>query len=333
MRLALRLVGIGMLFCATGCAVVPQRYQLAAEPLMDVPGLQLGPSSLQYTQASLTRKQQVNLLVQDSQTKCAHFVDSMFAETAGSGLVLDALSTATSAVSSIITPLSVAHALGATSTILGATKTGISANYLNTLSISHIAQAIQATYDINIKSYIDSLSTADESQIDVFQERSKILSYHKMCSLASAEGSISSTLQSSPQAGQSINIPPYTVTGVGDITPAGLATALAVFLNQNAAFQQAGVTAIPSGSAVISFTMKTSLTFSVTSSNANFKPTIVQGTPTTPAQLTIAITGSPGTMSKKDTVTVALTAASSQPTGGAPTAPAGASGQNVTTPH
>src|ERR1700721_1227036 len=159
MRLALSLAGISILILMTGCAVVPQRYQLAAEPLMDVPGLQFGPSSVTYTQqASLTKKQQVNLLVQDSQTKCGHFVDSMFAEAAGSGFVLDVLSTGTSAISSIVTPIATAHALGAASTILGATKTGISANYLNTLTISHIAQAIQATYNTNVKGYIDSLS-------------------------------------------------------------------------------------------------------------------------------------------------------------------------------
>src|SRR5438270_13284 len=199
-RVASTLVCLCLLVGATGCAVVPPRYQLAAAPLIDVPPpktVLIQPNSagppIPVT-VDVQPIERVNLLVQDSQRKCSEFVNSLFAETAGSGLILDVLSTGTSAISAIVTPLSTAHALAAASTVLGATKTGITANYLNTLSISHIAQAIQASYVSDMSKYINSLATADPTQINVFQERSKILSYHNECSLAFAEGAINSTL-------------------------------------------------------------------------------------------------------------------------------------------
>jgi hypothetical protein len=194
MRAAIALAPALVLLWAGGCALVPEKYQLAAEPLIAVP-------------PAPTAVAQVNLLVQDSQQKCGAFVNSTFAETAASGLALDVLSTGTSAVSAIVTPLATAHALSAASTVLGATKTGITANYLNTLSVSHITQAIQSSYGADMKKYIDSLAALSPSQktaLDPFEERSKILSYHNECSLAAAEGSIASTLQ----AGQAPSRPP-----------------------------------------------------------------------------------------------------------------------------
>ena len=134
----------------------------------------------------------------------------MFAQTAASGLALDVLSTTTSAVAAIVTPLSTAHALSAASTALGATKTGITANYLNTLSVSHVTQAIQSSYTADMKRYIDSMAALGPSQkatLNPFEERSKILSYHNECSLAAAEGSINSTLQAAPGAGPAPAVP------------------------------------------------------------------------------------------------------------------------------
>ena len=204
---------------ASGCALVPEKYQLAAEPLMEVPPAAIvlaqpvPPGSglpATYAPVSLSPFDQVNLLVQDSQKKCAAFVNSMFAQTAASGLALDVLSTTTSAVAAIVTPLSTAHALSAASTALGATKTGITANYLNTLSVSHVTQAIQSSYTADMKRYIDSLAALSPSQktgLNPFEERSKILSYHNECSLAAAEGSINSTLQAGPATGPGPTFP------------------------------------------------------------------------------------------------------------------------------
>jgi hypothetical protein len=220
MRATIALAPALVLLWAAGCALVPEKYQLAAEPLMEVPpaaivlAQPIPPGSglpATYVPAALSPFDQVNLLVQDSQKKCAAFVNSMFAQTAASGLALDVLSTSTSAVAAIVTPLATAHALSAASTALGATKTGITANYLNTLSVSHVTQAIQSSYTADIKKYIDSLaalSPVQKTALNPFEERSKILSYHNECSLAAAEGSINSTLQAAPATGPVPIVPP-----------------------------------------------------------------------------------------------------------------------------
>jgi hypothetical protein len=245
-------------------------------------------------QVDLQPIDRVNLLVQDSQRKCAEFIDSLFAETAGSGLILDVLSTGTAAVSSVVTPLSTAHALGAASTLLGATKTGISANYLNTLSISHITQAILGNYTIDMKNYIDSLANApDPARINVFQERSKILSYHSECSLAAAEGSIASALQTPIPAGQGLSLT-YTV-GDTEKTRADAAAALAMQIYGNTDFRKAGITARASGN-IVYFAMTTAVALTVTSTPAGFA-SYVAGPP---GQL--AVIGIP---KKGNTITIA----------------------------
>ena len=333
MRIASGILSTCILITAAGCAVVPQRYQLAAEPLMDVPGnkmtvVQPGSIPLLYTTVNLEPIDRVNLLVQDSQNKCAHFVNSMFAETAGSGFVLDVLSTATSAISTIFTPLATVHSLGAASTIFGAGKTAISANYLNTLSISHITQAIQSTYTSDMKKYIDSLASLDtehQNAINVFQERSKIVSYHAECSLAAAEGSISGALQPPAQAGQQVSLT-HTVVA-GESTPALLAAAIAKDINGNSAFGKAGITASASGN-VIALKMASGVVLDVTVSPVGHTETAlyVAGPP---GLLTIT-----GTPRSGDQVTVTATlatpqpSAGAQPTGGAQTAPAAISGEN-----
>jgi hypothetical protein len=345
MRMALRLLSICILICATGCALVPQRYQLAAAPLIDlppacvVPPVPRGVVPLSTSAACVPIQpiDQVNLLVQDSQQKCAEFVNSMFAETAGSGFVLDVLATGTSAVSSIVTPLSTAHALSAATSVLSGTKTGISANYLNTLSISHITQAIQSTYTTDIKNYVNSLASLTEDQqklLNPFMERSKIESYHAECSLAAAEGSINTTLQATGQLGQAIPSLTYTVKGTGDITASGLTTQLEIAINNFSAFQQAGITALPSSDTAIALVMKNALNFSIKASNTNFSAAVVQGTPAKPAQITISVTRA---LAKGDTVTITATAPSGtpatgaqQPGGAGQTAPAAASAQPTT---
>lgn len=219
-------IALVLILClgVAACDVVGQRYQLAAEPLMTVPdqwfppetkkgpaaaqlapsvalsaGVPLSPSTpiSKGTANGLTPLEMVHLLVQDSEIKCAAFVNSMFAESAGSGVVLDVLNTASSAVATAVGASSVKDAFSASSTVFGGVKTSISANYLNSLGISHIAQAIQTTYSSNMQAYLKYLDSADPNKIDVFAERSTIVAYHSECSLAAAEGSISASLQTS----------------------------------------------------------------------------------------------------------------------------------------
>jgi len=323
MRATAGLVSICILLNATGCAYLPQRYQLAAAPLIEVkeivpdtkvivvqpaPSDPAGSLPKSYT-VPLTDLDRVSLLVQDSQTKCAQFVNTMFAETAGTGFVLDILSTATSALATVFTPLATVHALTASSTIFGAAKTGISANYLNTLTISHITQAIQSGYTTNMQKYISSLDTADPNKISVYQERSKIVSYHNQCSLAAAEGSISNALQIAPQLVQEVSLA-YKVVGTaaaGDNTAAGLAQAIAAGINGNTAFTKAGITALPPSGASISLKMTNPVKLTVTSSPTDLAQ-YVEAT----GLLTIIRKPNTG-----DTITIVGSAATQQPSGGA----------------
>jgi len=308
---------------ATGCNLVPQRYQLAAEPLMDIPltatFMQPGaPGSAQVAVAmpvSTDPMAQANLLVQDSQLKCAAFVNSLFAETAGAGLALDVLSTGTSAVAGIVTPLSNSHALAAASTVLGATKTGITANYLNTLSLGHITQAILASYTGDMSDYINSLGTvSDPKRVNIYLERSKIQNIHKKCSLAMAESTISNTLQNQPGSGAAQGL--QKVHSIGDVAndtdPKILANALATEIN--GVFATAGVTATTSGN-VVSLARPAGLTLAVTSVPPGLV-TYVLGPPDL-----IAIIGKP---QKGNTITIAGPPASQQPS--AATAPTPAPG-------
>lgn len=329
MRRAIRaLVGLSVLVPVAGCAVVPQRYQLAPAPLMDVPPeitvlMQTNPANPSGPPiprpVRLSPIERVNLLVQDSQKKCADFVNSLFAETAGSGLILDVLSTGTSAVSSIVTPLATSHALAAASTVLGATKTGITANYLNTLTTAHIAQAIQSTYTTDMTNYINSLAELDpdNNKINPFQERSKILSYHNECALAAAEGSISSALQTPAPVGQGLSMT-HSVTDVEAGRPDILATDLAIDINR--VFGNAGVTAQTEVGRPFVINLRMSVPFKLTVSSS--PRTLVQYVESTSRALTVI-----GTPHKGDTVTISGPAEGQQPKNAGETAAAVPSGQ------
>jgi hypothetical protein len=330
MRTARGLFGACLVFCAAGCNIVPPRYQLAATPLMDAPGTPVPPGNppapgsptgpgvptASMPTGGLTPIQWVNVLVQDSQTKCAEFVNSLFAQTAGSGLLLDILNTTSSALATVFTPLSTVHALTAASTIFGGARTSITAEYLNSLTISHISQAIQSTYSSDMQKYIAWLDTADPATIDVFHERSRIVSYHNECSLASAEGSIGSALQPPAQVGQAspLSITYKIGTARNDTTLSGLTTAIIAAVNGDPTFNKAGVTASLGGPGVISLN---------TTKPFNFTPTVLPPDHTesveivngSPARLTIA-----GKLRQGDIITITGIVAAQQ-SGGAPIPP------------
>ena len=180
--------------CVASCSTLPVKYRLAAEPLMGVPEKSPNGTYVSERYAGLNNVEVVHLMVQDSQKKCAEFVDSMFAENAGTNTALDSLSTLSSALATVFTPIAVTHSLSAASTLFSGVKSSVSSNYLNTMAIGHVAQAIQVTYSSDMQKYISYLDTADPSKVDVIAERSRIESYHNECSLAAAEGSIDSTL-------------------------------------------------------------------------------------------------------------------------------------------
>ncbi len=238
----------------------------------------------------------------------------MFAETAGTSLGLDVLSTITSALATVFTPLSATHALSAASTIFSGSKTGITAEYLNSLSISHVSQAIGSTYTSDMSKYISSLSSVDPTTISAYAERSKILSYHNECSLAAAEGSITSALQ--PSNTQTTQIPVSYTVNKSDTTTS-IAAAIAKQIDGNTGFTGAGVTATNSTNIVI-LKMTTPLSITVTVTPSGHTTAVFKPGP--PATITIS-----GTPQANDVITVALPS-TAQSSGSSTTAPAAVTG-------
>jgi hypothetical protein len=209
------LAGVGLSLTACSSLTSPEKYNLAAEPLMQIPIAADDMTAAVLTDSdghehrkiisyqdwhAMSGFDQSHIMVQDSQAKCTNFLNAMFAQTAATNVTLDSLSTLTSALATVFTPTSVTHSLSAASTLFSGVKTSISSDYLNSLAISHITQAIQATYTTDMQKEIDWLEKANKTSsvvIDAYDERSRIESYHNQCSLAAAEGSINSTLQTS----------------------------------------------------------------------------------------------------------------------------------------
>ncbi|WP_143751037.1 hypothetical protein [Burkholderia sp. HI2714] len=304
-----------------GCSTVPRSFQLTAKPLMaasealaggparaaaadGASGAQAGDGSGAPTQP-LSNFQAVNVLVQDSQSNCADFVNSLYSQMAGSGFAFDVLGTISSALATVFTPLTVVHSLTAGSTVFGAAKTGVSANYLNTLSIAHVAQSIQSTYQADIQKYIAYLNGLDQNgrdNLDVYAERSMILSYHNECSLAWAEGTISVALQpsqsgqSATSGSQSISVK-YTVPQGGQ-TVAAVADSVASAVAASSDFKKADVTA-SSKNGIVSFAMKKTFPLVATASPGKPNTQVTMSNNSSPVTLTIG-----GTPAGGDVITI-----------------------------
>src|SRR5579862_1816404 len=301
MRLSRTLGVCFLLLNVSGCTYLSHGggLQLAADPLEKAADAQ-GSNNLE----------KVHDLVQDSQTKCEAFVVDMFKRTAETNTGLDILGTITSSLATVFTPLTTVHALTAASTITGGAKTAISTEFLNGVTISHITQAIQSTYSVDMKNYINYLNTVtDPNGIDVVGARSTIQSYHAECALPAADGSIASALQpSSPPQSTQLTLT-YTVTAT-DKTAANVASHILAQLNGDANFKAAGVTAAedknpPNGTIKISIPANSTATWKTptTSTGAIEHPNLAVGPP---AVLTITLTT--GTIPKSgDTITLSVT--------------------------
>jgi hypothetical protein len=214
-RRSSRALGSAAILAALGgcSALLPQRFQMTAPPLAqlyppDAPGILKSPPDV-VPSGLTTNQQKIGYLIGDSMTKCSGFVNSMFAEHAATGLTLDVAATITSALGTVFTPIAVTHSLSAASTILSGTRMSLDAEYLNSLTISHIVQAIQSTYSTQMQYEINKIATANPMP-SADLERNVIQSIHSSCSLANAEGTIAATLQS----------PTGTPSAVSGTTPA-----------------------------------------------------------------------------------------------------------------
>ena len=142
-----------------------------------------------------------------------------------------------------------------------------------------------------MQNYLKYLETADPSTVDVYTQRSQILSYHNECSLASAEGSISSTLQT-PNNPAVTNQPQtirFSYTIPSNPTLAGVTSDFVSQFNMNADFKAEGVIASATSTpGVISFTMATNIPLIVSVTPPDHTETAVIDSSVTPQTLTIA---------------------------------------------
>lgn len=273
LSLASKLFAVSMVATIAACSSVPQRLQLKAKDLATVQDAIDQTKNIQ----GITPLDQVNWLVQDSEKKCKDFTDSLFAETAGTNIVLDFISTIASGIGAAFSPLSTVHAASAVATVSNGTKTSISTEYLNALSISHVTQAIQSTYGADIQRYIQYLqSINDRNSIHLFDARTQILTYHAECSLASADSSIGSALQPPPAPAATATrqfVVTYTVTSGASYSK--IADALLNIINNDINFKSVGISAAdqnpsnPNG--VLVLTVPSTATLAVSSSPADIQ--------------------------------------------------------------
>lgn len=328
MRLLLTIAAMFLASSLTGCGTFTQ---LSADKLESVSEARghvveaLTGASAPATGVSgviVTGRQMAYDMVQDSQSKCADFVTVLFSRSGSTNVALDVAQTIFSAAGTAFTPINTVHTLTALGTVAGGSKTAISVEFLNSVTISHIAQAIQSTYSKDISTYIGYLdSLPNTTAVDAIAERSKILSYHNECSLPAADGSISTALQppTTKTASSTTLKLQYTVDAT-DIDAPTLAKNLAKAVNANSDFQATKITAYANNDTVV-FTVPAGLELQQNNfvGVSGAKPTEAAVTYKTTPSNSFQITG---TMTAGDSLIVEFDAAATQTAAIAPAAPA-----------
>jgi len=143
-------------------------------------------------------KQAIGVVVIASERRCDSFTKNLTIGNIGSNTFLDVTTTALSAAATAVTPLGAVHGLTAASTLASGSKTAINADVFAKATIANLAQAVNATYYRDMKSYEDQLVSESTGTVVMSIEIAKILSIHKECALDTAEASISSTLGTPP---------------------------------------------------------------------------------------------------------------------------------------
>jgi hypothetical protein len=283
----IRLLGLPTLtFGLTGCGAALEKWEntnsfmVAANPLCEeTPGYEVDvggackpvPPAAQTGQVPNPQNTQKNpnkvylgTVVNESEYFCGKFLNGLVLAENSSNVGLDVLTTVFSALGTAFTPIATIHALTAAVSISSGTKTAIDSDIYARATIGNYAQAIQSSYYADMKTYVDELTTANEDDLIPSIEVSKIRTIHKECSLASAQATISATLQSSPTGTSTIATQTVTVIGSsgtftitatasslstpisvtytatkGD-TAASIATKLSLGINNDQKFQSAG---------------------------------------------------------------------------------------------
>lgn len=186
----------------------------------------VGPNS-----TTTTKKDYLGFIASTSEASCAKFLANLVVASNGTNTGLDMITTVFSALGTAFTPLATVHALTAGASISSGWKTAIDSDIYAKLTVYSLVQAIQSTYYKDIGKYVDALANKKESDISLTAEITKIQTIHGECTLASAEGSIQSSLKTSGQSPATTSSATLTIkTGAGavgdtlDLTPKSTST-------------------------------------------------------------------------------------------------------------
>ncbi len=150
------------------------------------------------------KKNCIGTIASNSQLKCSQFLNGLVLAENTSNTGFDFATILLSALATVLTPLNTVHALTAGASVSSGWKAAVNSNIYAKASIGNYAQAIQGTYYRDLREYWTALAAMKNDQIIVAIEAAKIQSIHRECSLASAQATISATLQPTPPAGADV---------------------------------------------------------------------------------------------------------------------------------
>lgn len=203
----------------TGCGSALERWESDNAFMVAAVGLQPGWEAPAYALVGDQKKEYLGKVVNDSEVKCSKFLNGLVLAQNTSNTSLDFATTVFSALATAFTPIATIHALTAGATITSGWKNSLNADVYARATIANYAQAIQATYYTRLNDYMNALTDSNADGLVISLEVGKIRTIHKECSLASAQSSISATLQSTQQGTSATATDTWIVTGdfkVGD---------------------------------------------------------------------------------------------------------------------
>lgn len=244
-----------------GAAVGPEQFSFAY-PAAGVTTLTLSGATASGDIATISGttslKDALGEVVLQSERRCNRFLSDLVLYETGTNTGADVLATVTSTLAAALTPVGTSHALSAASAIITGSKTAIDTDVYAKASIANFASAIDATYYSDMSKYVGGLAAADPSTLSWPIEVYKITAIHRECALATAQATISKTLQPpsaaapATAAATAANLTVSYTTSSADAS--SVATGLINAVNNSAAYQAAGVTAAataPPGSGFI----------------------------------------------------------------------------------
>lgn len=203
-RITTGLLPLLLLLSLSGCGALLEKWEhqnsfmASALPLCEYntdrrPPCDHPPSEDALESAKI--KEYLGMVINESVSKCSAFLTGLTLHSSGTATTLDGATTVFSALATAFTPLSVVHGLTAGAAVTSGWNSVIKADIYGRRTAENYAQAIQATYYQSLGDYMRGLGRARPDRLVRSLEIAKIRMIHKNCSLASAQSTISATLQ------------------------------------------------------------------------------------------------------------------------------------------